>query len=340
MGGRAGQDARMPALSSPIVIGHRGASGVRPEHTLISYEQAIVEGADYIEPDLVLTKDNVFVARHENNITGTTDIADHPEFAGRKATKLIDGISHTGWFTEDFTLAELKTLRAKERLPLLRPANTAYDGQFEIPTLAEIIGLAKTRSNETGRTIGIYPETKHPSYFASIGRPMERQLVAELHEVGWDGPNAPVFIQSFEVDNLKLLHSITRIRLIQLIDSTGGPADQAMPSYASMSTPAGLQGVASYAWGIGCNKDMVDTGEGSPTPLVANAHAAGLRVHVWTFRAENFFLSVGLKIGEDPTAHGNVDEAIRRQLELGIDGFFTDFPAFGVTVRDAHRAQN
>jgi len=334
----AEQGDRMKPLSDPIVIGHRGASGQRPEHTLASYELAIDEGADFIEPDLVLTKDNVFVARHENDITGTTDVAGHPEFASRKTTKLIDGESHVGWFTEDFTLAELKTLRAKERLPQLRPENGAYDGKFEIPTLAEIIALAKKRSKEVGRTIGIYPETKHPTYFASIGKPMERQLVAELKAAGWDSADAPVFIQSFEVNNLKLLHSITKIRLIQLMDSTGGPADNAAPSYAAMITPAGLKAVAAYAWGIGPNKDMVDKGEGEPSTLVADAHAAGLRVHVWTFRAENFFLPASLRKGVDPRAHGDVDTAIRRQLATGIDGFFTDFPLIGVKARAAYRA--
>ena len=334
----AGQGGAMKPLSDPIVIGHRGASGQRPEHTLASYDLAIDEGADFIEPDLVLTKDNVFVARHENDITGTTDVADHPEFASRKTTKVIDGESHTGWFTEDFTLAELKTLRAKERLPQLRPANAAYDGKFEIPTLAEVIGLAKKRSKEVGRTIGIYPETKHPTYFASIGKPMERQLVAELKKAGWDSADAPVFIQSFEVNNLKFLHSITRIRLIQLMDSTGGPADNAAPSYAAMITPAGLKAVAAYAWGIGPNKDMVDKGEGVPTTLVADAHAAGLRVHVWTFRAENYFLPASLRLGVDPRTHGDVETAIRRQLAAGIDGFFTDFPLIGATVRNAYTA--
>ena len=334
----AGQGGKMKPLSDPIVIGHRGASGERPEHTLASYNLAIDEGADFIEPDLVLTKDNVFVARHENDITGTTDVADHPEFASRKTTKLIDGESHTGWFTEDFTLAELKTLRAKERLPQLRPANAAYDGKFDIPTFAEVIALAKKRSKEVGRTIGIYPETKHPTYFASIGKPMEHQLVAELKQAGWDSADAPVFIQSFEVNNLKLLHSITKIRLIQLMDASGGPADKAAPSYAAMITPAGLKAVAAYAWGIGPNKDMVDKGEGEPSALVADAHAAGLRVHVWTFRAENFFLPAGLKRGADPRAHGDVDTAIRRQLAAGIDGFFTDFPLIGVKARAAYRA--
>jgi glycerophosphoryl diester phosphodiesterase len=341
-GATAVQGERVPRLivppESPIVIAHRGASGERPEHTLAGYDLAITEGADFIEPDLVLTKDKVFVARHENEISGTTDVAAHPEFASRKTTKTIDGERHTGWFTEDFTLAELKTLRAKERLPQLRPANTAYDGKFEIPTLAEVIALAKRRSTQTGRTIGIYPETKHPSYFASIGLPMERQLVAELRKAGWDSADAPVFIQSFEVNNLKLLHTLTKVRLIQLIDSTGGPADHATPGYAAMITPAGLKAVAGYAWGIGPNKDMVDKGEGAPTTLVADAHAVGLRVHVWTFRAENFFLAASLKVGDDPRAHGRVEQAIRRQLVLGIDGFFSDFPLIGSQARDAYKA--
>ncbi|RZM09380.1 MAG: glycerophosphodiester phosphodiesterase, partial [Sphingomonas sp.] len=191
-----------PRLSPLIVIAHRGASGLRPEHTLAAYSLAIDQGADFIEPDLVPTKDDVLVARHENNIAETTNVADHPEFAARKTTKTIDGQTMTGWFVEDFTLAELKTLRAKERLPKLRPANTAYDGQFQIPTLAEIIALAKRRTTETGRTIGIYPETKHPTYFAKIGHPTDAKLVAELREAGWDSARAPVFIQSFEVANL------------------------------------------------------------------------------------------------------------------------------------------
>src|SRR3569623_1746050 len=333
----AGQSARMPSLSSPIVIAHRGACGERPDLTLDIYDLAIDEGADFIEPDLVLTRDNVFVARHENDITRTTDVANHHEFAARKTIKTIDGVAHTGWFTEDFTLAELKTLRAKERLPQLRPANAAYDGKFEIPPLAEIIALAKKRSKELGRTIGSYPETKHPSYFASIGLPMERHLVAELKAAGWDSADAPIFIQSFEVNNLKLLHTITKVRLIQLMDGNGGPADKAIPSYAAMITPAGLKAVAAYAWGIGTHKDMVDKGDGAPTMLIADAHAAGLRVHVWTFRAENFFLPAVLKDGADPRAHGNVAEAIRRQLALGSDGFFTDFPSIGVTARNAYR---
>lgn len=324
------------SAARPIVIAHRGASGERPEHTLASYTLAIEQGADFIEPDLVMTKDGELVARHENEIGGTTDVASHPEFADRKRTKLIDGETHTGWFTEDFTLAELKTLRAKERLPLLRRGNTAYDGQFAIPTLGEIIALAKEASAKTGRTIGIYPETKHPSYFASIGLPMEGKLVAQLKAAGWDGADAPVFIQSFEVNNLKALHAMTRVPLIQLMAAQGGPADGAAPSYAAMASPEGLKGIAAYAAGIGPDKAMVVAGDGTVSPLVANAHAAGLKVHPWTFRAENFFLPSGLRTGINPAGHGRLDEEIARYLAAGVDGFFTDYPYLGVEARDRH----
>ena len=312
----------------PILIAHRGASGERPEHTLAAYDLAIDQGADFIEPDLVPTRDDVLVARHENEIGGTTDVAQHPEFAARRTTKAIDGQQVTGWFTEDFTLAELKTLRARERLPALRPANTRYDGRFEIPTLAEIIALAKRRSAETGRTIGIYPETKHPTYFAHIGHPTDERLVAQLRAAGWDRADAPVFIQSFEVENLRRLHGMTRVRLIQLMDATGAPADGSVASYAAMTTPAGLRAVARYAWGIGPNKNMV-----AGTTLVADAHAAGLRVHPWTFRAENQFLPPAYRRGTDPGAAGDVAGELRAALALGIDGFFTDFPAIGIAAR-------
>lgn len=324
-----------PVPDRPIVIAHRGASGERPEHTLASYERAIEVGADFIEPDLVLTKDEVFVARHENDITETTDVAAHPEFADRRTVKTIDGERHDGWFTEDFTLAELKMLRAKERLPKLRPQNTAFDGRFEVPTLAEIIALAKRRSQETGRTIGIYPETKHPSYFASIGKPMERRLVDQLHAVGWDSAAAPVFIQSFEVDNLKALRTMTRLRLIQLMANEGGPADGARVSYAAMRAPAGLKAIAAYADGIGPEKTLVVGNDGKATGLVADAHRLGLKVHPWTMRAENVFLPPADRAGADPAAHGRLQDEIARQLAAGVDGFFTDFPYDGVAARDA-----
>ncbi|WP_371128275.1 glycerophosphodiester phosphodiesterase [Sphingomonas sp. NFR15] len=333
-----GQDISVPRLDpkAPIVlIGHRGASGYRPEHTLASYDLAIDQGVDFIEPDLVLTKDKVFVARHENDITGTTDVASHPEFAARKTTKVIDGETHTGWFTEDFTLAELKTLRAKERLPSLRPASAKYDGQFTIPTLDEVIALAKRRTKETHRTIGIYPETKHPSYFASIGLPMDEALVAQLKKAGWSKPTDPVFIQSFEVNNLKHIHSLTGIRLIQLMGAEGGPADKAAPSYAAMATPAGLKQIARYAYGIGPGLDMIQNGDAPPSVLVRDAHAAGLRLHPWTFRAENVFLIPSFRAGAAPAAHGRLSDEIQLYLRLGIDGFFTDFPDIGAAARAA-----
>lgn len=319
-----------PLTSPPIVIAHRGASGSRPEHTLAAYQLAIEQGADFIEPDLVLTKDNVFVARHENEISETTDVADHPEFATRRTTKRIDGVAITGWFTEDFTLAELRTLRTKERLPLLRSGNRAYDGQQPVPTLAEVIALAKRATAETGRTIGIYPETKHPTYFASIGHPMETRLVAELRAAGWDRADAPVFIQSFEVNNLKALKKLTKIRLIQLMNDTGGPADHAAESYAAMATPVGLKAVATYAWGIGPNKVLVGRGK----PLVRDAHAAGLRVHPWTYRAENVFLPEAYRVPGDGATHGRVWQEIADAVDAGVDGFFTDYPLIGAQIRD------
>ena len=317
---------REPSLSSPIVIAHRGASGLRPEHTLASYELAIEQGADVIEPDLVPTSDGVLVARHENDISDTTDIADHAAFADRRATKTIDGKRITGWFTEDFTLAELKTLRAKERLPLLRPGNTAFNGRFEIPTLAEIIALAKRESVARGRTIGIYPETKHPTYFAEIGLCTDEPLVEALHAAGWRTAAAPVFIQSFEVENLRKIHAMTGLRLIQLMDDGGAPADGARTSYADMASPDGLRAIAHYAWGIGPNKSMI----GDDGDLVREAHRAGLRVHPWTFRAENYFLPRRWRKGINPRGAGDLLSEIEHHLALGVDGFFTDFPEIGV----------
>ncbi len=308
----------------PLVIAHRGASGERPEHTLAAYALAIDQGADVIEPDLVPTKDGVLVARHENEIGGTTDVADHPEFARRRATRTIDGVAVEGWFTEDFTLAELKTLRARERIPALRPANAAHDRRYEVPTFDEVIALAKARG------VGIYPETKHPTYVASIGLPTDEPLVAALHAAGWRDATAPVFVQSFEVANLRRLATMTDLRLIQLIDAEGGPADGAVARYADMIAPAGLAGVARYAWGIGPAKALL--GEGA---LVRDAHAAGLRVHPWTFRAENQFLAERFRCGDHPATHGDLHAEIAAALRLGIDGFFTDYPLIGVEARDA-----
>jgi len=325
------------ATNGPIVIAHRGASGERPEHTLGSYELAIDQGADFIEPDLVSTKDGILVARHENEISETTDVAAHPEFAERKRTKTIDGQSLTGWFTEDFTLAELKTLRAKERLPQLRPANTAYDGQWDVPTLDEIIALVKRREQETGRRIGLYPETKHPSHFRALGLPLEERLVATLAKAGYDDADDPVFIQSFEVDNLKRLNAMTELPLIQLMASVAGPPDQPGLTYAAMSTPEGLAESALYADGVGLEKAMVipRNAEGklaAPARIVKDAHTAGLKVHVWTFRRENYFLPAEFKSAESPVATGHVGAEIKAFLATGIDGLFSDNVAEAVAA--------
>lgn len=326
---------------SPIVIAHRGASGERPEHTLAGYKLAIDLGADYIEPDLVLTRDGVLVARHENEISETTDVAAHPEFAARKATKTIDGQQVSGWFTEDFTLAELKTLRARERLPKLR--STEYDGRFEIPTFEEILTLlAEVNAKRNGardKPVGVYPETKHPSYFVSIGLPHEAPLLAVLDRFGYRGRTAHVFIQSFEVGNLMDLRAKSDLPLIQLIDAEGGPADRPGTSYAAMTSPAGLKMIAAYADGIGPNKAMViprgALGRlGKPTDLVRDAHAAGLKVHLWTFRRENYFLPLGDKGGVNPAGHGDLAGEIAAYLKTGIDGLFSDNPREAVaTVR-------
>lgn len=323
----------------PIVIAHRGASGERPEHTIAGYQLAIDLGADYIEPDLVLTKDGVLVARHENEISETTDVADHPEFAGRKATKTIDGAEVTGWFTEDFTLAELKTLRARERLPKLR--STDYDGQFEIPTFEEILALLADvnakRNGERKKPVGVYPETKHPGYFISIGLPHEAPLLAMLGRFGYRGRTAPVFIQSFEVRNLMDLRAKSNLPLIQLMDAEGGPADMPGTSYAAMTSPMGLKAIAAYADGIGPNKAMViprgALGRlGDPTNLVRDAHAAGLKVHPWTFRRENYFLPLGDKSGLNPAGHGDLAAEIDAYLKTGIDGLFSDNPREAVAT--------
>jgi glycerophosphoryl diester phosphodiesterase len=329
-------------VAVPIVIGHRGASAYRPEHTLASYELAIAMGADFIEPDLVATKDHQLVARHENDITETTDVAQHPEFAARRTTKTIDGVEHTGWFTEDFTLAELRTLRAIERLPDVRPANTAFDGRFQVPTLEEVVELARREG------VGVYPETKHPTYFDSIGLSLEEPLVATLKRNGLDRRNAPVFVQSFEVGNLRELDRATKAPLVQLIDATGAPADFVAAgdprTYDDLVTPAGLREIAGYADGIGPAKTRIVPVDATqhitaPTTLVADAHRAGLLVHPFTFRPENTFLAADFQLGdpaspEFPRARGDQPAEIALFLRLGVDGLFADNPDTAVAVRE------
>ncbi|MCK2219059.1 glycerophosphodiester phosphodiesterase [Actinomadura sp. ATCC 31491] len=320
----------------PVVIGHRGASAHRPEHTLLSYETAIALGADYIEPDLVSTKDHVLVARHENEISGTTDVAAHPEFADRRTTKTVDGRPVTGWFTEDFTLAELKTLRAKERVPDLRPGNTAFDGLAEIPTFEEVVQLALRAG------VGVYPETKHPTYFDSIGLSLEEPLLEVLDRYRV----RKAYIQSFETANLRELSGRTKLPLIQLITFGGAPYDWVAAggtrTYDDMVTPDGLREVARYADGIGVDTRRVVPQDAAgrtlpPTTLVADAHRRGLDVHVWTVRNENSQLPTDYRMGDPaspvyPRATGNVTGWLAKLLDLGVDGAFCDDPGTGRAV--------
>ncbi|WP_372707541.1 glycerophosphodiester phosphodiesterase [Brevundimonas sp.] len=315
-----------PALSHPLIIAHRGASGERPEHTRAAYDLAIDQGADVIEPDLIMSRDGVLVARHENEIGGTTDVAARPEFAGRCATRTIDGQAVTGWFTEDFTLAELKTLRARERLPALRPANTAWDGREPILTFDEVLAIAAEGSRRSGRVIGVAPELKHPSHFAALGLAMEDALVAALTTHGLTGGDAPVLIQCFEVGALQRLSARVATPLVQLVSAGGGPADRPDLTYAAMTTPEGLAEVASYAHWIGADTSLIEPTPGEPTALIADAHAAGLKVAAWTFRAENVFLPEGDRVGDDPAAHGRLRERLARFAGYRIDAAFTDQP--------------
>lgn len=317
----------------PLIIGHRGACGYRPEHTLASYELAIEMGVDYIEPDVVSTKDGILIVRHENNISETTDVSKRREFANRKTMKLIDGKAVTGWFTEDFTLAEIKTLRAKERLPF---RNHSFDGQFEVPTLQEVINLAKQKSSEIGRTIGIYPETKNPTYFQSINLALETPLVAILKANGYTNSDDPVFIQSFEVENLKQLSQMTDLPLIQLFgEGDKQPYDFVVKgdsrTYTEITAPKELAEIAEYANGIGSCKQLIvpvsqDKKLQPATSLIDDAHAVGLIVHAWTFRNEDQYLA--------PDYQGNPQAEYEQFFKFSVDGVFSDFPDLAVTVRN------
>lgn len=316
-----------------LIIAHRGASGERPEHTLAAYELAIEQGADYIEPDLVVTKDGVLVARHENELSDTTDVETREEFADRRRSKTIDGQLLAGWFAEDFTLAELRTLRARERLPAIRPQNARYDGLYQVPTLEEIVRLVRAKEAETGRRIGLYPELKHPEFLLqSEGIDAVDLLLAELQRLGITAAD-PVFIQSFEIAPLRRLDQRSDFRLVQLVKPDGGPADEPGMTYAEMITPTGLAQIASYADGIGAAIPLVLKPDGKATSLVAEAHAAGLKLHAWTVRKENAFLPPVLRKGSEEAAEGNILALMFLLSDAGVDGVFTDDPEVGMVFK-------
>jgi glycerophosphoryl diester phosphodiesterase len=326
-----------------LVIAHRGASGYRPEHTLLGYQLAIEQGADVIEPDVVPTRDGHLVVRHESAITASTDVAEHPELADRRTTKTIDGREITGWFTEDLTLAELQTLRAREPLPQLRPANTAYDGQ-PIPTLDEVLDLARRSRTRDGRQVGVAPETKHPTYFRSLGLPLEEPLVQALADHGWTRSDDPVVIQSFETGNLRALRELTDLPLIQLAHVTGAPFDLRSTgdprTYRDIVSPRGLAEVKTYADQLGLHKDLMipRDAEGrllEPSTVLEDAHEAGLRVTGWTFRRENRFLPLQHRSSEAPAEAGDLAGEIETFLRAGMDDLFTDNPDIGTAARAA-----
>ncbi|MDK1473458.1 glycerophosphodiester phosphodiesterase [Streptomyces sp. 549] len=323
-------------LPVPAVVAHRGASGYRPEHTLGAYDLALDMGADIIEQDLVPTRDGHLVCRHENDITSTTDVADHPEFAGRRTTRTVDGRAYTGWFTEDFTLAELKTLRAVERIPELRQQNTLYDGRWTIPSFQEVLDWARKEGRRRGRTVWLHAETKHPTYFRDLGLGLEEPLARLLRRAGLDRRTSPVFVQSFEPSSIQ--------RLARLVDTPGvvllGAASSRPWDFtrsgdprtvADLVTPAGLRWIASFARGIGPTLDLVIPRDaagrlGRPTSLVRDAHARGLVLHPYTMRNENAFLPADFRRGDDPQGFGDAFGAYRAYYRTGIDAVFSDHP--------------
>ena len=333
-----------PVRPRPLVFAHRGCSARRPEHSLGAYARAIADGADYIEPDLVITLDGVLVVRHENNIAETTDVAGHPEFAGRKTSRIVDGQSQTGWFTEDFTLAELKTLRAVERLGDVRPESRGYDGQFQVLTFEEVIDFVAAEASARGRVVGLVPELKHSTYFAAIGLPLEDRFLAVIGSHQYTQRH-PLEIQSFEVGNLRYLRQRlgrpANVRLMQLLDDPAmQPADVAAAGgsmhYADMIAPPGLAAIAGYADTVSPASRVIIPldGEGRlgrPTSFVADAHAAGLLVRCYTFRPENRYLPLDLRDsgGENARNEAGSIAEMRRYLAAGIDGFFTDDPFLG-----------
>ncbi|MFF4397703.1 glycerophosphodiester phosphodiesterase [Streptomyces sp. NPDC001480] len=334
----------LKSLPVPTIIGHRGASGYRPEHTFGSYQLALDLGADVVEAgDLVPTKDGHLVCRHEPEIGGTTDVASHPEFAGRRTTKVLDGVSTTGWFTEDFTLAELKTLRAVERIPANRPHNTLYNGRWEIPTFEEVLKWQDEQTRKRGKQVFIYPETKHPTYFRKLGLGLEERVAKLLRKYGKDKRNSPVILQSFEPGSIQRLNKLVDNPLVVLLSTADSrPFDFVEAgdprTVADLITPKGLREIAGYAQGIGPTLDLVIPKDASgrlttPTTLVEDAHAVGLILHPYTMRNENPFLPAEFRKGTDADAYGDAFGAFRTYFATGIDGVFTDNADTGVLAR-------
>ncbi|WP_327237481.1 glycerophosphodiester phosphodiesterase [Streptomyces sp. NBC_01317] len=339
--GHGSSGAELPV---PTIVGHRGSSGYRPEHTLGSYQLALDLGAHVIEQDLVPTKDGHLICRHENDITATTDVSDHPEFAGRRTTKVVDGTSITGWFTEDFTLAEIKTLRAKERIPAVRQRNTLYDGHWEIPTFEEVLRWADAEGRRRGRPVWLYVETKHPTYFRGIGLALEDRLAKLLRRYGRDRKESPLLLQSFEPSSMQKMAKLVGTRRVVLLDAAATrPWDFRVANdprtVADLVTPTGLKWIASFAQGIGPTLDLIiprdATGKlGTPTTLVRDAHAKHLILHPYTMRNENAFLPADFRRGTDPNAYGDAFGAFQVWFEQGIDGIFTDNPDTGLLARE------
>ncbi|MFF4016889.1 glycerophosphodiester phosphodiesterase [Streptomyces sp. NPDC001843] len=336
--------AGLKSLPVPTIIGHRGASGYRPEHTFGSYQLALDLGADVVEAgDLVPTKDGHLVCRHEPEIGGTTDVASHPEFAGRRTTKVLDGVSTTGWFTEDFTLAELKTLRAVERIPANRPHNTLYNGRWEIPTFEEVLKWQDEQTRKRGKQVFIYPETKHPTYFRKLGLGLEERVAKLLRKYGKDKRNSPVILQSFEPSSIQRLNTLVDNPLVVLLSTADSrPWDFVEAgdprTVADLITPKGLREIAGYAQGIGPTLDLVIPKDANgklttPTTLVKDAHAVGLILHPYTMRNENPFLPAEFRKGSGADAYGDAFGAFKAYFATGIDGVFTDNADTGVLAR-------
>ncbi|MGP9021874.1 glycerophosphodiester phosphodiesterase [Streptomyces sp. BR1] len=332
--GAAGRHGSYKDLPVPYVIGHRGTAGYRPEHTLGSYQHALDLGAHVIEQDLVPTKDGHLVCRHENDISGTTDVAARPEFASRKATKTIDGTAVTGWFTEDFTLAELKTLRAKERLPANRQRNTMYDGRWDVPTFEEVLRWAEREGRRLGRRIWLHSETKHPTYFRSIGLPLEDRVARLLRRYGRHRADSPQFLESFEPSSIQRLAKLVDTPSVVLLSGTGTRPWDFVTSgdprtVDDLVKPEGLKWIASYAQGIGPTLDLIIPKDAKgrltkPTTLVEDAHAHGLVLHPYTMRNENTFLPADFQRGTDPNAYGDAFGAFKTYYATGIDAVFSD----------------